>query len=297
MNRRDEPAPPAETQASLAPPPKAGSLRPIWTYRHSAVTRVTHWTNVVALTILLMSGLQIFNAHPALYWGEDSDFRNPSAAITAEKADDGQIRGVTKLFGWKLDTTGVLGVSRDAAGISRPRGFPPWATLPSWQSLAEGRQWHFFFAWVFVLSTLTYLLHSALSGHVWRDLLPTRRDLRHILHSAWEHLRFRFPEGEEARSYNVLQKLTYLVVLFVLFPLLVFSGLTMSPRLNAGFPQLLDLFGGRQSARTMHFIGAFTLVAFVLVHVFMVLVSGAWNNVRSMLTGRYVIRETGGTDG
>jgi thiosulfate reductase cytochrome b subunit len=272
-------------------------LRREWTYRHSAVVRLTHWTNAVALAILLMSGLQIFNAHPALYWGEESDFRNPSFAIIAERGEDGQMRGVTQLFGRKLDTTGVLGVSRDAAGNSRPRAFPPWATLPSWQSLAGGRQWHFFFAWLFVLSTLVYLLHSVFGRHVRRDLLPTRHDLRHILHSAWEHLRFRFPEGEEARSYNVLQKLTYLIVLFILFPLVVLSGLTMSPRLDAGFPLLLDLFGGRQSARTMHFIAASLLVAFVLIHVFMVLVSGAWNNIRSMLTGRYVIRVTGSSDG
>ena len=268
-----------------------------WIYRHSAIVRLTHWTNVVALAILLMSGLQIFNAHPALYWGEASDFRNPSLAIRAAKEEDGQTRGVTRLFGHQWDTTGVLGVSHDATGRAWARAFPPWATLPSWQSLAGGRRWHFFFAWVFVFSTFVYVLHSVLGRHVWRDLLPTRRDLRHILHSAWEHLRFRFPEGEEARSYNVLQKLTYLVVLFILFPLVMLTGLTMSPRMDAATPLLLDVFGGRQSARTIHFITAFSLLAFVLVHVFMVLVSGAWNNIRSMLTGRYLIRvPEGGND-
>ena len=261
-----------------------------WIYRHSAVVRLTHWTNVVALSILLMSGLQIFNAHPALYWGEASDFGKPSLAIAGVKDEDGQIRGVTRLFGQQWDTTGVLGVSRDANGQAWPRAFPPWATLPSWQSLASGRQWHFFFAWVFVLSTSVYLLHSILGRHVWRDLLPTRRDLRQVPHSAWDHLRFRFPQGDEARRYNVLQKLTYLLVLFVFFPLLVLTGLTMSPRMDAAIPLLLDVFGGLQSARTIHFIAAFSLLAFVLVHVFMVLISGAWNNIRSMLTGRYFIR-------
>jgi thiosulfate reductase cytochrome b subunit len=265
-------------------------LRREWMYRHSVIVRLTHWTNVVALTILLMSGLQIFNAHPALYWGEDSDFRNPSFAITAERDENGQTRGVTKLFGRQLDTTGVLGVSRDSTGRTWPRAFPSWATLPSWQSLAGGRQWHFFFAWVFVLSTLVYLLHGVLRGHIWRDLLPTRLELRNLPHSVGEHIRFRFPEGEEARRYNVLQKLTYVAVIFVLFPLALLSGLTMSPRLDAGFPLLLDLFGGRQSARMVHFIAAFSILAFVLVHVAVVFVSGAWNNIRSMVTGRYVIR-------
>jgi thiosulfate reductase cytochrome b subunit len=283
---------------SVAPPSLPSASRPVatlgrrWTYRHTLVTRVTHWINVVCLTVLLMSGLQIFNAHSELYWGHASDFEHPALAIGAIQGEDGQRRGVTTLLGTKLDTTGVLGVSRDATGRVLSRAFPPWATLPSWQSLAEGRQWHFFFAWLFVLNTLAYLTYSALAGHIRRDLFPTRQDLRHIFASAWEHVRFRFPQGEEARRYNVLQKLAYLMVVFILFPVIVLAGLAMSPRLDAGFPLLVDLFGGRQSARTIHFIVAWALVAFVLVHVFMVLVSGAWNNIRSMLTGRFVIRES-----
>jgi thiosulfate reductase cytochrome b subunit len=128
-------------------------------------------------------------------------------------------------------------------------------------------------------------------GHVWRDLLPTGRQLRTIGRTAWDHLLFRFPKGEEARHYNVLQKLAYLVVVFGLLPFVLLTGLTMSPRMDAAFPQLLTLFGGRQSARTIHFILACSLIAFVLIHVFMVLVSGLWNNLRSMLTGRYAIEE------
>lgn len=259
-------------------------------YRHSALVRTTHWINVACLIVLLTSGLQIFNAHPALYWGEISDFDNPVFAITARKGQSGMPRGVTVLAGRELDTTGVLGFSQDGAGRGAARAFPTWATLPSWQSLAEGRLWHFFFAWVFVLNGVVYLLHGLLSRHVWRDITPSRRDLGRIGQTTWDHLRLRFHEGEEATRYNVLQKLSYLAVVFVLLPVLVLAGLAMSPRINAAFPELTSFFGGRQSARTVHFVAAFALVVFVLVHVFMVLISGVWNNMRSMVTGRYAIK-------
>jgi thiosulfate reductase cytochrome b subunit len=260
-------------------------------YRHSLIVRVTHWINVLCLTILLMSGLQIFNAHPALYWGNMSDFAHPAVALTAEDPQNGPSRGITTVFGRSFDTTGVLGLSHDAAGQSWERGFPAWATLPGEQSLAGGRLWHFFFAWVFVVNGVIYLLAGLLGGHVWRDLLPSGQQLRRIGRTTWDHLLFRFPKGEEARRYNVLQKLAYLVVVFGCLPFMLLTGLTMSPRMDAAWPQLLILFGGRQSARTIHFILAWSLVAFVLVHVFMVLVSGVWNNLRSMVTGRYVIQE------
>src|SRR5690349_7723357 len=120
MASTDEPVPAGKVPRRFASS-RSGTVspRPQWTHRHSAVVRLTHWTNVLALTILLMSGLQIFNAHPALYWGEYSDFRNPSFAITAERDDADRIRGVTKLFGRQLDTTGILGVSRDTFGNTR----------------------------------------------------------------------------------------------------------------------------------------------------------------------------------
>lgn len=255
-------------------------------YRHSPIVRVTHWINLVCLVVLLMSGLQIFNAHPALYWGAYSDFAHPLLAMTAQQAQGDKLRGITTVLGHSFDTTGVL-----AAGPAWQQGFPPWITLPSWRSLAAGRQWHFFFAWLFVINGAVYLLAGFVAGHFRRDLLPTRPQLRAIGRTVRDHLAFRFPKGEEARHYNVLQKLVYLAVLFVLLPGMVLTGLAMSPRMDAAWPQLLTLFGGRQSARTIHFILAWTLVAFVLVHVFMVLVSGVWNNLRSMLTGRYAIEE------
>jgi thiosulfate reductase cytochrome b subunit len=260
-------------------------------YRHSVVVRVTHWINVACLTVLLMSGLQIFNAHPALYWGNLSDFHHPLFALTAEQTPNGQAKGITTVLGHRFDTTGVLGLSQDAAGHPWARGFPAWATLPGYQSLAEGRLWHFFFAWLFVLNGAVYLLASLLRGHLWRDLVPSRHELGRIGRTVWDHILFRFPKGEEARHYNVLQKLAYLTVVVVLLPAIVLAGLAMSPRMDAGFPQLLTIFDGRQSARTIHFVIACALVAFVLIHVFMVLISGFRNNLRSMLTGRYAIED------
>lgn len=268
--------------------PREAVRRRSWTWRHSVLVRTTHWINVVCVAVLLMSGLQIFNAHPALYWGNDSDFAHPAFAITAESTPGGGQRGVVMLFGRRINTTGVLGLSLED-GTLRPRAFPSWATLPSWQSLADGRRWHFFFAWVFASNLVVYLLHGIMSDHLRRDVLPSWRDLRDVPRTTWDHLRLRFPRGEAARRYNVLQKGAYSLVVFCLIPILLLAGLAMSPRLDAGFPQLPQLFGGRQSARAIHFIAAWTLVAFALVHVLMVLVSGAWNNIRSMVTGRYAV--------
>ena len=168
------------------------------------------------------------------------------------------------------------------------RGFPSWITIPGYQDLATGRRWHFFFAWLFVINGLVYVGYTIASGH-WRQLVPTGAQLRHIGASIREHLLLRFPKGEEAKSYNVLQKLAYFGVIVVLVPILILAGLTMSPGMDAAFPWLVDLFGGRQTARTIHFIAATLIVLFVLVHVIMVLISGVFNNIRSMITGRYRI--------
>jgi thiosulfate reductase cytochrome b subunit len=234
-----------------------------------------------------MSGLQIFNAHPALYWGQRSDFEHPWLAINSSQADDSAETGLTTIAGKTFNTTGVLGVSKDADGEPLDRAFPRWSTIPSDQDLASGRRWHFFFAWLFVLNGLVYLIFSVLNRHVSRDLIPSLSELAQIPHAIVEHVRLRFPKGEAARHYNVLQKLTYLIVIFALLPIVVLAGMTMSPGLDTAVPQLVTLFGGRQSARSIHFIAATGILLFVIIHIIMVLVSGVWNNIRSMITGRY----------
>ena len=270
--------------ADAAPKPVKTLVR-----RHSLVVRITHWVNAISLALLLLSGLQIFNAHPALYWGQQSDFAHPWLAMGAFE-QGGQLHGVTRLGHATFDTTGFLGASRQGDALVQ-RGFPSWLTLPSIRFLALGRRWHFFFAWLFALNGALYIASGVIGGHLRRDLAPTLGQLkpRHVLHEIWDHLRLKFPKGEAAKHYNVLQKGAYLGVILVLLPLMVLTGMTMSPSLDADFPWLLDLFGGRQSARSIHFITASLIVLFFIVHIVMVVLSGTWNNVRSMITGGYAI--------
>ncbi|HET9576733.1 MAG TPA: cytochrome b/b6 domain-containing protein [Usitatibacter sp.] len=217
--------------------------------RHALAVRIMHWINAIAVVVLLMSGLQIFNAHPALYWGKSS-------------------------------YTG-------AGPILAPGRLPAWLTLPGGQWLAMGRRWHLFFAWVLVVNGAAYIAYSVASRHLSRDLWPTREDLRAMPQSIRDHLRLRHPRGEAARRYNALQRLAYVAIVLVVLPFLVLMGLGMSPALDTVIPGWVDLFGGRQSVRTLHFAAAMLVVAFAAVHVVEVIVSGAWNNLRSMITGMY----------
>ena len=260
--------------------------------RHTVVVRLTHWVNLLCLTLLLMSGLALFNVHPALYWGNYGYRGAPSFISISGMLDRETARpvGITRIGNYSFETTGILGVTYDSDGRARPRAFPQWTTLGA--NLALARDWHFLAAWLFVINGTIYLLFGLFSGHFRRDLVPAANQLRprHILSDIWDHVRLRQPRGEAAKRYNVLQKFTYLAVIFVLLPAMVLSGLTMSPAVTAAFPFLFDLFGGRQSARTIHFLTANLLLLFVLVHVIQVLLSGAVNLMRSMITGRYAIK-------
>lgn len=242
-----------DEQTESVPEPKGGDL----VYRHRWPTRLWHWLNAITLAVMLMSGLMIFNAHPRLYWGHYG--ANPDPA-------------------W-LDLEKVNG------GIP----FPGWITIPSSYSLADARLWHLAFAWALVLALPGYLIWSLASGHWRRNLAPRLGELApgHLWHDIRQHARLRFPTGAAARSYNVLQKLAYDAVLVLLLPGIVLTGLAMSPAIDAAWPWLVDLTGGRQSARSLHFLCAGALVLFVLVHIAMVLLAGPVNEVRSMLTGRY----------
>lgn len=262
-------------------------------YRHRVITRVTHWVNALCFTLLLMSGLQILNAHPALYWGQfGADDDTAFIEFFAARPDgrDGELAGFTRVGPVTIETTGLFGVSRGGDGDVRVIAMPGWATIPSSRDLATGRRWHFFFAWLFVINGLVFVAGSLINGHLRRDLLPERRELRprHILRDLGNHLRLRLPRGEDAKRYNVLQKGAYLGV-GLLLVLMVLTGLTMSPGMNASMPWMLDLFGGRQSARTIHFLAATGTVAFVILHLAMVLLAGPINEIRSMITGRFTI--------
>jgi thiosulfate reductase cytochrome b subunit len=233
--------------------PKAGDL----VKRHRLSTRLWHWTNAFTLLVMLMSGLAIFNAYPRLHWGKYGS-EHDSAWLEISSRND---RGYVRVGDTQFDTTGLLG---------------------QWN-------WHLAFAWVLSLSLTFYMLWSLLNGHVRRDLHIRRPEWSpaHIWHDIKEHARLRFPTGVEALNYNILQKLSYIGVIFVLIPMMIATGLSMSPDMNAGMTWLVELLGGRQSARSIHFLCAFALVAFFFVHMAMVVLAGPFNEVRSMITGKY----------
>ena len=269
---------------------KKGTSAKKMQYRHPLPVRLMHWINVVVIVVLLMSGLNIFNAHTALYWGESSYGKKPPLIeIRGVQDKEGNLIGTTGIFGYKINTTGFLGASRGPDGNMEDQGFPIWITIPSYRWLALARRWHFFFAWLLVANGVSFVMYSLLSRHVTRNLLPTRQDLHSIGRSVVDHLLLRRQKGEEAIRYNVLQKTAYLSVIFLMAPAMILMGLGMSPALDALFRGLVSLFGGRQSMRTLHFFIAWALVAFVFVHVFEVIVNGFWNNVRSMITGYFKI--------
>jgi thiosulfate reductase cytochrome b subunit len=259
-------------------------------YRHTIAVRALHWINAVCMLVMLMSGLQIFNAHPALYWGNGSDFARPILSLSAVGTQE-NFRGVTQIGHWTFNTDGVFGASFHN-GTNEVRGFPDWVTLPAESpNLALGRLWHFAFAWLLVANGLAYFAYAFASGHFKSELLPKAADFAHLPREIINHARLRFAKGEEAKHYNGIQRMTYFTVIFVLGPLIVVTGLTMSPTMDSAFPFLPWIFGGRQSARTIHFLCAFSFLAFFIVHIVMVVLSGSWNNLRSMITGRYAIEK------
>ncbi|GGD39035.1 cytochrome b/b6 domain-containing protein [Aureimonas glaciei] len=253
-------------------------------YRQRLPTRITHWLWVICLFFLLLSGLQIFMARPDLYIGRQSGFSFDNSFFTIGAAFEGAtMRGFTEIFGHRFDTTGWLGAIW-VNGSLQGKSFPGWMTIPSYRDLGSGRVVHFFFAWLLVVTLIGWLVASLINGHLRRDILPKPADIRRIGPDIADHARLRFSHG---RDYNVLQKLSYASVLFVALPLIIITGLCMSPGVNAMAPWLADLFGGRQTARTIHFLTMLALVAFFVVHLVMVLAAGPLNEIRSIITGWY----------
>jgi thiosulfate reductase cytochrome b subunit len=254
-------------------------------YRHRLPTRIWHWLNAAVILVMLMSGLMIFNAHPRLYWGQYG--ANPDHAWL-QIGDSGE-QGFLRVGDLTFRTTGYLGVWGGPGDQTMYTAFPGWLTIPSTYDLALSRRWHLTFAWLFVTGIIAYWIWGLVNRHIWQDLFPSKHELtpRHILEDVKNHALLRFPKGEAARRYNTLQKLAYLGVVFVLIPLLILTGLTMSPGMDAAWPWLIDVFGGRPSARSIHFICAMLIVLFFLVHLLMVALVGPINEVRSMITGRY----------
>lgn len=253
-------------------------------YRHSVTARITHWTVFLAIVVLSMSGLQIFNAAPYL---DASDLSNPAHRMLS--IDGNQVQpaavGTTTIFGHTFTTTHVLGYTDDGLGSETVRAFPGWITFPGYQDLASGRRWHFFFAWIFVLAGVAYLTVGLVRGDI-QLLILRPSDLPKLWPMQAYYLKLR-REPPDHGKYNPLQKAGYTAVLFLLAPFVILTGLALAPGFDAIANPLIWLLGGRQFARTWHFVSMLLLFGFFCGHVFLVVATGFVNNMRSMTLGTY----------
>ena len=237
------------------PPPESASSLPRIVYRHALATRLWHWINAVTVFVMIGSGLTILNAHPHLYWGQ-------------------------------------YGANYDQPWLNTPH-WPSWLTIPSNYNLALARRWHLTFALVLGFGLLAFVIASLINRHFQRDLRVRAKEVtpKHLVDDAIAHARFDFRNHDDPTAYNTLQKLSYVTTIFVLIPLMILTGLAMSPAMNAAWPWLIDMFGGRQSARSIHFIAMALLVGFIVVHLALVILAGPVGEVMSMITGRWKLPE------
>jgi len=222
--------------------------------RHSGLVRITHWLITLAFLALLVSGLELVVSHPRFYWGETGN----------------------------VNTAPLFKIPIPSSRNMVPTGYG--YVLPDQNGWS--RYLHFQSAWVLVLTALLYGFASLFNGHFRRNLLPADLSPKQLFSSIVEHLRLKRPSAEEAWSYNVLQRLAYLLVIFVLFPMMIWTGLAMSPSFVSAIPAAVNILGGQQSARTLHFFLTWALVLFLLVHVVMVFLAGFRSRMRAMITGR-----------
>jgi thiosulfate reductase cytochrome b subunit len=240
------------------PVPMSGSGGVARVHRHNRAVRICHWINVIAFGYLVVSGVHIFLDFPELYWGKVG-FRGHEAAF--------------RLADW--------GISWDQAG--------------AWGNRRWGRNYHYLFAWIAVLNGMVYVAWNLWNKHFRRNMLPARSDLtpKSLGADLREHLRPRRRKSETAGRYGILQKISYLIVIFVVTPFMILSGLAQMPAFTAISPELIDLFGGRQTARTLHVIGMLWMLIFLLIHLVEIMLAGAVREVRAMITGRYPARPEG----
>jgi thiosulfate reductase cytochrome b subunit len=237
---------------SSAPVLSVHTVRP----QHSGVVRVTHWVTALAFLALLVSGVEILISHPRFYWGEAGN----------------------------VLTRPLFKIPIPASRATVPTGYG--YVLPDQNGWS--RNLHFQAAWVIVLTGWLYVGFGFFQGHFRKNLLPARGDVSWggFVAVVGQHLRLKPIVQDEAGSYNVWQRLTYLLVVFVLFPLIVWTGLAMSPAIASVFPGAVAVLGGQQSARTIHFFVTVLLLLFFVVHIAMIVLSGFGDRVRAMITGR-----------
>jgi len=242
---------------------RASSRHPVW-------TRCAHWVAALCILVLAVTGFVILMAHPRLYWGEVGNALTPALIELP-------ISRNYKHGGWEAVTPFF---ERTGAPVSASRTFPLF-NENSW-----ARSLHFLAAWVFTLTGLAYLAAGLVTGHLRRRVVPGARDLSaaSLSEDVRRHLRFAVRRDAGA-PYGTLQKIAYTLVIVVLLPLAMLTGITMSPAVTTAFPFLLTLFGGMQSARTIHFAAWVAIVGFLLVHVVMVAATGFLQHMRAMTIG------------
>lgn len=247
--------------------------------RYPLAVRLSHWIWAIAFAVLVSSGLQIFNAAPYL---DASDASSPAhRVLSIDSPRDGV--GTTTLFGRTFTTTGWLGWTDDGFGGMMARAFSGWITIPSYQDLADGRRWHFFFAWLAIVCWVAWIVASAINGNLKKMvLLPGDFPKLWPMQAYYLHLRKAPPPYD---GYNPLQKGAYTAVGFVIAPLVVLTGLALSPGIDAIAHPLTVVFGGRQFARLWHFAGMLVLIAFFIIHVFQVATQGFVKYMKAMIVG------------
>lgn len=257
---------------------------PLRLYRHTRFVRLWHWTTAVAIVIAILSGLLILNVHPRLYLGEVGN-EHTAAWIELKKVSPpgAPMKTELKIGSMVIDTSGYLGADLAVGEATYFTIFPP----PEDLEFGGTRKWHFLAGWMLALTWLAYVAGLLSSSRLRRKILPEAKELRpaNLAGDLMRHLTFKRASGESARHYNTLQKITYSAVIVVLIPLVILSGLTMSHTVTALFPELFTLFGGRQSARTIHFLSMTIVVAFIAVHLVQAVIAGFWPLLKSMLTG------------
>ena len=261
-------------------------------YRHSIAARTTHWLWTLAMLVLVMSGLQIFNAAPYLDASYKTDPQHRVLAFDAQMGPNNQPVGTVTIFGHTFTTTHVFGYTDNGQGGESPRAFPASLTLPAVQDLADGRLWHLFFGWVLTLAIVAYIVAAAIRKDL-RELVLRPSDLPKLLPMQLYYLKLR-PEPPPHGKYNPLQKAAYTVVLFGFIPLMILTGLALSPGADAMFPYLTSVFGGRQFARTWHFVLMSILIGYFVLHMILVAINGPVNNILAMITGWYKLRDHDG---
>lgn len=227
-------------------------------YRHALATRIWHWVNAVTIFVMIGSGIGILQAHPRFYWGHYG--ANP----------DQPWFQMAWLPAWL-------------------NGLLDWMTIPAGYNLAISRRWHLTFALLLGFGLLAFMVVSLINRHFQRDLRVRAKEVapKHLVADAVAHAKFDFHNHDDPAAYNTLQKLSYVATIFVLIPVMILTGLAMSPAMDAAWPWLIEIFGGRQSARSIHFIAMVLLVGFIIIHLTLVILAGPVGEVMSMITGRW----------